>query len=78
MDLFSYSNEKNKHHREPLASKMRPRNFIYSLGIDFMKNFFSVKEKKFINLRNLFIKKLNKNNSVKDLFFNLADKGLKF
>ena len=32
MDLFSYSNEKNKHHREPLASKMRPRNFDQFVG----------------------------------------------
>jgi len=32
MDLFSHHNEKNKHHREPLASKMRPRSFDQFVG----------------------------------------------
>ncbi len=32
MDLFSHSNQKNKQHREPLASKMRPRNFDQFVG----------------------------------------------
>ena len=32
MDLFSYRNEKNKHHREPLAAKIRPRNFDQFVG----------------------------------------------
>ena len=32
MDLFSHHNEKNKRHREPLASKMRPRSFDQFVG----------------------------------------------
>ena len=32
MDLFSHHNEKNKHLREPLASKMRPRSFDQFVG----------------------------------------------
>ena len=58
--------------------EVKPRNFVYSMGIDFIKNIFSVRDKKFKKLRDLFITKLNKNNFAKNLFFNLADKGLKF
>ena len=60
------------------SDKMRPRNFIYSLGIDFMKNCFSLKKKNFKNFRNKIIITLNKNNFLKNQFLNLADKGLMF
>lgn len=60
------------------SSEVKSRNFAYSMGIDFMKNLFSIKNKNFKNLRNLFITKLSKNNFAKNVFFNLADKGLKF
>ena len=56
----------------------KPRNLIYSLGIDFLKNFFSIKEKNFQHFRNKIITNLNKNNAAKDIFFNLADKGCEF
>ena len=55
----------------------KPRNFIYSLGIDGIKKFFSLKDKKFKNFRNKIITKLNKNNFAKNLFFTLADEGFK-
>lgn len=60
------------------SNEIKPRNFIYTLGIDFIKNFFSLKEKNLKNFRNKFILKLNNNELVKDFFFNLADKGFKF
>ena len=60
------------------SDKMRPRNFIYALGIDFMKNCFSFEKKNFKNLRNKIIIALNKNNFLKNRFLNLADKGLMF
>ena len=56
----------------------KSRNLIYSLGIDFIKNFFSIKEKNFKYFRNKIITNLNKNNAAKDIFFNLADKGCEF
>ena len=61
-----------------LSSEIKPRNFIYSLGIDFIKNFFSTKDKNFRNFRNVIMTKLNKNNFIKNIFYNLADEGLKF
>ena len=60
------------------SNEIKPRNFVYSLGIDFLKNCFSFKEKSFKNFRNKIITRLNKNNAAKDLFFNLADEGFKF
>ena len=61
-----------------VSDETRPRNFIYSLGIDFLKNCFSFQKKSFKDLRNKVITTLNKNNFVKDIFFDLADKGFKF
>ena len=61
-----------------ISTEIQPRNFIYSLGIDFLKNFFSFQKKSLKDFRNKIITTLNKNNSVKNIFFNLADKGFKF
>ena len=61
-----------------ISTEIQPRNFIYSLGIDFLKNFFSFQKKYFKDFRNKIITTLNKNNFIKDVFFNLADKGFKF
>ena len=59
------------------SNKIKPRNFVYSIGIDLIKDIFS--EKRPLNyFRNKIIKKLNNNNFIKDQFFKLADKGLKF
>ena len=56
----------------------KPRNFLYSISIDFLKTIFSFKNLKLKKLRNKIIKNLNKSNFAKDIFYNLADKGLKF
>ena len=61
-----------------VSNETQPRNFIYSLGVDFFKNFFSFQKKSLKNFRNKIIITLNKNNFIKDTFFNLADKGFKF
>ena len=50
----------------------------HSLGIDLLKNYFSFQIKPFKNFRNKTITLLNKNNYVKNIFFNLADKGFRF
>ena len=60
------------------SEKVKPENFIYSFGIDFLKNCFSIKSENLKKLRNNIILKLSKNNIVKDIFFNLANKGFKF
>ena len=51
---------------------------IGDAGIDFIKNSFSFKNKSFQVFRNKIISSLNKNNFIKDLFFNIANKGIKF
>ena len=55
------------------SSEIKPRNFAFSIGIDFIKNSFSYKK-----LRNDILKILNKSNFAKDIFFNIANKGFRF
>ena len=55
------------------SSETKPRNFVFSIGIDLLKNSFSYKK-----LRNDILKILNKSNFVKDIFFNIANKGFRF
>ena len=60
------------------SNETKARNFVYSMGIDFLKNSFSFQNQSLKKFRNKFITNLNKSNFVKNVFFNLADKGLKF
>ena len=60
------------------SSKTKSRNFAFSVGIDFTKKLFSINNKPFKSLRNLVLSKLNKNQTAKNIFYNLGDKGLKF
>ena len=55
------------------SSEAKPRNFVFSLGSDFLKNSLSYK-----NARNDIIKILNKSNFAKDILFDIADKGFRF
>ena len=59
------------------SDEIKPRNFVYSIGIDFIKNCFSFEKKIFKDFRNKIIMKLNKNNFVKNQFLNFADIGFK-
>ena len=60
------------------SNKTKSRNFVYAIGIDFFKNSFSFQNQLFKKFRNTIITNLNKSNFVKDVFFNLANKGLRF
>jgi 2-octaprenyl-6-methoxyphenol hydroxylase len=60
------------------SNKSKPRNFIHSIGIDLIKNTFSLKNASIKEVRDNFLKIINKNNFIKNLFFDIADKGLKF
>ena len=60
------------------SKEVRPRNFAYSLGIDLIRNCFSVQNQPFNVIRNKIITKLNKNNLTKDIFYNIANEGFKF
>ena len=55
------------------SSKVKPRNFVFSIGVDFLKNSFSFKK-----LRNDVLKILNKSNFAKDIVFDVANKGFRF
>ena len=56
-----------------LSYEIKSRNFAFSIGVDFLKNSFSFKQ-----LRNTSLKILNKNNFIKNIFFNIANKGFRF
>ena len=60
------------------SKEVQPRNFAYSLGIDFIRNFFSIENKSFNLIRNKIITKLNKNNLAKDIFYDIANTGFNF
>ena len=55
------------------SAETKPRNFIFSASSDILKNTFS-----YNILRDDVLKILNNNNLVKNIFFNIADKGFKF
>ena len=61
-----------------LSNEIKPKNFVYSFGIDFVKYFFSYEKKAFRNLRSKILNKLDNNDFVKNIFFNIGDKGIKF
>ncbi len=48
------------------------------MSINFLKDFFSLKNQTYKKLRNNTLKVLNKNSFAKDIFFNLANEGFKF
>ena len=60
------------------SKEIKSSNFIYSIGIDFVKKFFSVEKKSFQYFRKKILTNLNKNEFVKSIFFHIADSGIKF
>ncbi len=60
------------------TKEMKSINFIFSFGVDTLKNSFSIQNTYLKIIRNNIMKKLNKNEFVKNIFFNIANKGLKF
>jgi 2-octaprenyl-6-methoxyphenol hydroxylase len=56
----------------------KTKNFTYSLGIDFIRKSFKFKKKPLKIFRNKILVELNKNDILKNIFYNIADRGLKF
>ena len=56
----------------------KTKNFAYSLGIDFIRKAFKFKKKPLKNFRNRIMIEINKNDFLKSIFFNIADRGLRF
>lgn len=60
------------------SKKTKPGNLAFSLATDVLKNSFAIKNKYFKKVRNTFLRKINDNKLIKDIFFGVADKGFKF
>jgi 2-octaprenyl-6-methoxyphenol hydroxylase len=59
------------------ANMTKSKNFAYSLGIDLIRKSFKFKKTPLKNLRNKIVMEINKNNIIKNIFYNIANKGLK-
>ena len=55
------------------SNEIKPRNFAFTVGVDFLKNSFSYKK-----FRNNILMILNKSNLAKNIFYDIANKGLRF
>jgi len=55
------------------SNETKPRNFAFSIGTNFLKNSLSFKR-----VRNNMLRILNKNDFVKNIFFDIADRGFRF
>tara|TARA_Y100000590_G_scaffold137850_1_gene157846 strand:+ start:1654 stop:2817 length:1164 start_codon:yes stop_codon:yes gene_type:complete len=60
------------------TNKTKPNNFAYAMGVDILKNSFSLKNQYVMKIRNRVLKTLDKSNFIKNIFFDIADRGLKF
>ena len=60
------------------TNKTKPNNFAYAMGLDILKNSFSLKNQYVMKIRNSILKTLDKNNFIKNIFLDVADRGLKF
>ena len=60
------------------SKKIKPINFINSMGIDLIKKSFSIKKKSIKKVRNIILENINKNTLIKDIFYDIANKGIKF
>jgi 2-octaprenyl-6-methoxyphenol hydroxylase len=60
------------------SKETKSTNFAFSFGLDVLKNSFDIKNTYLKNIRNNVIKNLNRNELFKNIFFNIANKGLKF
>ena len=55
------------------SNETKPRNFAFSIGTNILKNSLSFKR-----VRNNMLRILNKNDFVKNIFFDIADRGFRF
>ena len=60
------------------SQQTKQANFAFSIGVELLKNSFSINNKYFKSFRNSFIKTLNKSSFAKNILLDIADKGLRF
>jgi len=61
---------------EKFSKESKSYNFLFAQGIDFTEKYFTIKNKKFNSLSNFLMNKIDENKKMKEIFINLADKGL--
>ena len=59
------------------SDEIKPRNFLYSVGIDVIKKSFSIQNETYKKIRNNIVSNLNNKFFTKDILFNLANNKLK-
>ncbi len=60
------------------SKEIKSSNFAFSLSINLLKDYFSINNKYFKEIRNSTLKNISKSSFIKNIFFNIADKGFKF
>ena len=63
---------------DEFSKKRKSQNFAFVIGIDFLKNFFYIKNNFLKKIRNFILKKVNKNIFIKKKLFKIANEGLNF
>ena len=59
------------------ASQIKPYNFLFAKGIDFMEKYFSVNNNNFNKYSEKIFNYINKNSFIKKIFVDFADRGIK-
>jgi len=60
------------------SNEIKSSNFVFSIGINILKNSFSIKNNHVKKIRDDAFKILNKNDFTKNIFFNIANRGFRF
>ena len=63
---------------DEFSKKRKSQNFAFVIGVDFLKNFFYIKNNFLKKIRNFILKKVNKNIFIKKKLFKIANEGLNF
>tara|TARA_B100000700_G_scaffold319941_1_gene416230 strand:+ start:583 stop:1734 length:1152 start_codon:yes stop_codon:yes gene_type:complete len=60
------------------SDQTKPRNFVYSMGLDFLRNCFKPYNKSLKDLRNIMILNINKSDYAKNKIYEIADPYIEF
>ena len=60
------------------SKKVKSGNFVFSLGVNLLKKYFSINNSYFKKARNDILRNIDNNRFLKNIFIDIADKGFKF
>ena len=60
------------------SDQTKPRNFVYSMGLDFLRSCFKPNNKPFKDLRNIMMTNINKSDYAKNRIYEIANPDIKF